>query len=210
LMLNTRAYQMASDDVAANVAIDPENRLLWRMPRVRLEAEIIRDAILATAGTLDRKLGGPAVLPHIPSYLFAMSTGRRWRGLPDDDPSTWRRSIYVFSKRSIRYPCFQAFDQSNPVASIDRRNRTTVATQSLALMNNPTVTFQATKFADRVRSDAGDDVDAQVERAIGLALSRAPTPTEQASAVQFVSENENGLVDYCHMLFNLNEFLYRP
>ena len=210
LMLNTRAYQMASDDVETSVAIDPENRLLWRMPRVRLEAEIIRDSILTTAGTLDRTLGGPAILPHIPPYLFATSSGRRWRGLPDDDPTTWRRSIYVFSKRSIRYPFFETFDQSNPVASIDRRNRTTVAPQSLTLMNNPMVTFQASKFADRVRSEAGDDVEAQVQRAILLALGRESAPDEQASAVNFVGESADGLDEFCHLLFNLNEFLYRP
>ena len=118
LMLTSEAYQMASDDIAANVAIDPENRLFWRMPRQRLEAEIIRDEILAVAGTLDRTLGGPDVFPYIDPDLFEASSKRNWPGKPDDDPSTWRRSLYVFSKRSIRYPMFEAFDQPNLVNSM--------------------------------------------------------------------------------------------
>src|SRR5262249_54313758 len=88
LIMTSQAYQMASDDIGANVAIDPENRLLWRMPRLRLEAEIIRDQILAVAGNLDRSLGGPCVYPHIDPKLFQSSTKRTWPGKPDDDPST--------------------------------------------------------------------------------------------------------------------------
>ena len=115
LMMTSQAYQMSSDDIAANVAVDPENRLFWRMPRVRLEAEIIRDQILAVAGNLDRTLGGPCVYPYIDPKLFQSSAKRTWPGKPDDDPSTWRRSLYVYSKRSIRYPLFEAFDQPNLV-----------------------------------------------------------------------------------------------
>src|SRR5215813_8631651 len=85
LMMTSQAYQMASNDVAASVAIDPENKLLWRMPRVRLEAEIIRDQMLAVAGNLDRTPGGPCVYPHIDPKLFQSSTKRTWPGKPDDD-----------------------------------------------------------------------------------------------------------------------------
>jgi hypothetical protein len=113
LMMTSEAYQMQSRDVAASVAVDPENRLFWRMPRERLEAEAIRDEVLAVAGTLDRTLGGPNVFPYIDPDLFEKSSRRDWPGKPDDDPSTWRRSLYVFSKRSIRYPLFEAFDQPN-------------------------------------------------------------------------------------------------
>ena len=109
LMLTSHAYRMASTDVAASVKVDPENRLVWRMLRVRLEAEIIRDAIMEVAGTLDRTIGGPSIFPYIDPDLFEESSKRNWEGLPDSDPSTWRRSIYVFSKRSIRYPMFEAF-----------------------------------------------------------------------------------------------------
>jgi hypothetical protein len=207
-MLTSRAYRMASDDIAANLAIDPENRYLWRMPRVRLEAEIIRDAVLATAGTLDRRVGGPAIFPYIDPDLFEKSSDRDWPGLPDDDPSTWRRSLYVFSKRSIRYPMFETFDQPNLINSIDRRNRTTIAPQALILMNNEMVLFQADKFAERLRREAGADIGAQVDLAFELALSRPPDDIEHANAVEFISEGDS-LEEFCHLLFNLNEFLYR-
>jgi mono/diheme cytochrome c family protein len=212
LIMTSRAYQMASDDSAANVAIDPENRLLWRMPRVRLEAEIIRDQILAVAGNLDRSLGGPCVYPYIDPKLFQSSTKRTWPGKPDDDPSTWRRSLYVFSKRSIRYPLFETFDQPNLVNSCERRNRSTIAPQALLLMNNNFVLTEARYFAERLRREAGADVRSQVELAYRLALGRAPTAFERAKTMEFIQSNSdgsNGLIDFCHALLNLNEFVYR-
>jgi hypothetical protein len=209
LMMTSQAYQMASDDVAADVAIDPENRLLWRMPRARLEAEIIRDQILAVAGNLDRTLGGPCVYPHIDPKLFQSSTKRTWPGKPDDDPSTWRRSLYVYSKRSIRYPLFDAFDQPNLINSCDRRNISTIAPQALLLMNNTFVLTEAKYFAERLRREAGDDARAQAQKAYRLALGRAPTAFELAKTVEFIRSGPDGLAEFCHALFNLNEFVYR-
>jgi hypothetical protein len=209
LIMTSQAYQMASDDIAANVAIDPENRLLWRMPRLRLEAEIIRDQILAVAGNLDRNLGGPCVYPHIDPKLFQSSTKRTWPGKPDDDPSTWRRSLYVYSKRSIRYPLFETFDQPNLINSCDRRNRSTIAPQALLLMNNNFVLTEAGYFAERLRREAGDDARAQAQRAYQLALGRAPTAFERARTMEFIRSGPNGLAEFCHAMFNLNEFVYR-
>jgi mono/diheme cytochrome c family protein len=209
LMLTSQAYQMSSNDNPAHLALDPENKLLWRMPRVRLEAEIIRDAILAVAGNLDRSLGGPCVYPYIDPKLFQSSTKRTWPGKHDDDPSTWRRSLYVYSKRSIRYPLFETFDQPNLVNSCERRNRSTIAPQALLLMNNNFVLLEARMFAERLRKEAGADVRAQVERAYRLALGRVPTAFEQAKSVVFIQSSPNGLAEFCQALFNLNEFVYR-
>jgi hypothetical protein len=209
LMLTSQAYQMASRDIAANAAVDPENRLFWRMPRQRLEAEAIRDVILATAGSLDRTVGGPNVFPYIDPDLFEKSSKRDWPGKPDDDPSTWRRSLYVFSKRSIRYPMFEAFDQPNLVNSTDRRNRSTVAPQALLLMNNSFVLQQAKQFADRVRREAGADAGAQIEHAFRVALGRPPDSVEKKKALAFVNADPKALPEFCHVLFNLNEFVYR-
>ena len=207
LMLTSQAYQMSSRDIAANVSIDPENRMFWRMPRQRLEAEAMRDTILATAGTLDRTLGGPNMFPYIDPDLFEVSSKRNWPGKPDDDPSTWRRSVYVFSKRSIRYPLFEAFDQPNLVNSVDRRNRSTVAPQALLLMNNSFVLVQAEQFAKRLQREAGEDAGAQVDRAFRIALSRPPDATERQQSTAFV--RQDGLAAFCHVLLNLNEFVYR-
>jgi mono/diheme cytochrome c family protein len=210
LMLTSQTYRMASTDTSSNYAIDPENRMVWRMPRVRLEAEIIRDSILAAAGTLDGTVGGTSIFPYIDPDLFEKSSNRDWRGKADSDPSTWRRSLYVYSKRSIRYPMFETFDQPNLINSIDRRNRTTIAPQALILMNNQMVLFQAGKFAERVRTEAGASPDAQVKRAVLLALGRPADAIEVKRGAAFIGGSPEGLTEFCHVLLNLNEFLYRP
>lgn len=209
LMLTSAAYRMKSDDLAASYEIDPENRLFWRMPRMRLEAEVIRDLILDVSGNLNRSLGGPCVYPYIDPKLFQSSTKRTWPGKPDDDPSTWRRSLYVYSKRSIRYPLFETFDQPNLINSCERRNRSTIAPQALLMMNNNFVIFEAGKFAERLRAEAGNDVDRQVERAYRLALGRVPTEFERTRSIDFIRTTPNGLAEFSQLIFNLNEFIYR-
>ena len=210
LMLNSRAYRMASDDTEANRAIDSTNRYLWRMPRQRLDIETIRDGILAAAGTLDRTVGGPAVLPYIDPVLFQGSSRRTWNGKPDDDPTTWRRSLYVFNKRTIRYPLFESFDQPDMMSSCARRNSSITAPQALLLMNNAVVRLQAKQFAERLRREVGNDAVKQVDRAFELALARAPHDAEKRQSVEFVRRDDNSLIDFCQGLFNLNEFAFMP
>ena len=209
LMLNSDAYRMASRDVPANLEKDRNNTFFWRQSRNRHEVEVIRDQIMAVAGTLNRAVGGPAVRPYIDPTLFQSSTDRTWPGMAIGDPESWRRSLYVFSKRSIRYPMFEAFDQPDMVSSCSRRTRSTVAPQALLLMNNAEVLVQAKHFAQRVAVEAGASADAQVDRAFELALSRKPHGEERARALAFLESTPTGLVDLCQTLFNLNEFLYR-
>jgi hypothetical protein len=206
LIMNSQTYQMTSADVAANVAIDRENRYLWRMPRRRLEGEAIRDSIMAMARNLDLTVGGPAVLPYIDPALFQSSSKRTWNGKPDSDPSTWRRSVYVFSKRSIPLPMLEVFDKPDSVGSCARRNRSTIAPQALILMNNAFVLMEATKFAERLRKEAGADPNEQVDLAFQLALSRKPTASEQQQAVAFLQTGN--LADFAQVMFNLNEFAF--
>ena len=210
LMMTSEAYQMASGDIAANVAIDPENRLFWRMPRQRLEA---RNHPRSDSG--GRRHARPhhwrtGVFPYIDPDLFETSSKRDWPGKPDDDPSTWRRSLYVFSKRSIRYPLFETFDQPNLINSCDRRNRSTIAPQALLLMNNTFVLMQAKMFAERLRREAGADAGAQVGRAFRLALGRARRrrSSGERQSRSFAAARA-ALADFCQALFNLNEFVYR-
>lgn len=210
LLMNSEAYQRASDDVAASAKIDPDNRLLWRMPRRRLEAEAVRDGIFAVAGNLDRTVGGPGVFPYIDPALFQSSSKRTWNGKPDTDPSTWRRSVYVFSKRSIPLPMFDVFDRPDSVGSCARRNRSTIAPQALILMNNSMVTMEAGFFADRLRKEAGAEPNAQVQRAFEVALSRPPTQAEAERSVAFIKAGPNGLTDFCQGIFSLNEFVFLP
>ncbi len=210
LMMTSQAYQMSSDDQSAGVTEDPENKLVWRMPRVRLEAEAIRDSILAVAGSIDRTLGGPCVYPYINPELFQSSTKRTWPGKPEQDASTWRRSLYVYSKRSIRYPLFEAYDQPNLVNSCDRRNRSTVAPQALFLMNDSFVILHAQRFAERLRREAGDDPREQIESAYRVALGRLPAESERVAAMTYLKDSADGLAGFCQALFSLNEFVYRP
>jgi len=210
LILNSKAYRMASDDIGANLAIDRGNRFVWRQGRTRLDAETIRDSMLAVAGTLNPALGGPAVHPYIDPALFQGSSKRTWPGKPDDDPSTWRRSLYVFNKRSIRYPMFESFDQPDMITSCSRRNSSITAPQALLLMNNSGLRLQARLFARRLEKEAGADVKSQVNLAFELAFARRPSAAESARSVDFIQSSSHGLVDFCQALFNSNEFVFMP
>ncbi len=209
IMLTSDAYRMASDDVADNRKIDPDNRMNWRQARRRMEAEILRDNILSTAGSLDLRIGGPGVFPFIDPALFASSSRRTWPGRPEDDTSTFRRSIYVYSKRTIPLPMFELFDKPDTNLACSRRNRSTIATQSLILMNSGFAMHQAKLFAARVEREVGtSDRRAQIERAYEIALGRKPSSREIDLAQSFLNNNPTGLVDFCQTIFNLNEFAY--
>ena len=173
LMMNSQLYQMSSDDNMADVNVDPENRYFWRMPRERVEAEVLRDEVLSAAGTLDLRQGGPGIYPYISPDIFQGSSHRTWNSMADEDPAAWRRSLYVFSKRSIRYPLFEAYDQPNLINTCDRRNRSTIAPQALLMMNNNFFIAQAKFFAERLHREAGDNVNEQVDHAFMDALGAA-------------------------------------
>ena len=175
---------------------------------MRLEAEAQRDALLSVAGLLDPALYGPSVKEALPPEARA---GRDKDVIPrpttvGDGP--WRRSVYLFSKRSAPMPLIDAFDGPTPSASCGRRLRSTVATQALILMNDPFVRRLARGFAERVRREAGDDAAAQARHAIRLAFSRQPTADETAMALRFLAANSDGLTDFCHVLFTTNEFTH--
>jgi hypothetical protein len=104
---------------------------------------------------------------------------------------------------------FELFDQPDMVSSCDRRNRSTIATQALLLMNNAFIIQEAAAFAKRLRTDAGEDAGAQVDRAYQLALSRKPTEFERSKSVEFIRSGQRGLDDFCQAIFSFNEFIYR-
>ena len=211
LMLTSEAYRMASDDIESNLKTDPRNRAVWRMPRQRLEAEAVRDSLFAVAGTLDMKAGGPAVLPYIDPTLFQGSSKRTWNGKPEEDRTTWRRSLYVFNKRSIRYPLFESFDQPDMITSCARRTSSTTAPQALLLMNNAMVRMQAAEFANRLRKEVDGDTTAQIKHGFELALGRMPSPRELDEVSSFLSTGgEFALAEFCQTLFNSNEFAFIP
>ena len=165
---------MASDDIASNLAIDPENRMFWRMPRDRLEAETIRDQILSVAGTLDRTPGGTRYF-----RTSRPTCSNRARAVPGRESRTTIPQPGGAASTCIRsaasaIPMFEAYDQPNLVNTCDRRNRSTIAPQALLLMNNNFVFVQAKQFAERLEQEAPGNVRKQIERAFRLALGRAP------------------------------------
>src|SRR5581483_6999239 len=181
-----------------------DNRLLWRVSPRRLEAESIRDAILATSGRLNPRMGGPGynIWEKNTNYV-AVYKPRAERG-PDD----FRRMVYQFEPRSQQDPTFGAFDCPDAALVAPRRNVSTTALQALNLLNSRFVVCRADAFASRLSREASDSPDARVRRAFLLAFGREPSDTERAAAVQLI--REHGLTAFSRAVFNANEFLWVP
>ncbi len=175
----SHAYQIAAVDDRRARAADPENRLLWRMNRRRLDAECIRDTILAVSGQLGQEMGGPGF-----STDLAADYGYQ-------QPST-RRSVYTPVFRNAMPELFDAFDFADPSMVVGRRNVSTVAPQALYLMNHPFILEQSRHAARRLLSEtgAGRD-DARIERAYRIALGRPPSERERRIAREFLDRSED-------------------
>ena len=207
LLMTSEAYQMASahDDQASD-GTDPDNRLMWRYRPQRLEAEAIRDSIMTVSGGIDLTVGGPPIFPYVPEEILETSQGKgHWDNHPDG-PDVWRRSVYVYRRRSLGFPFFATFDLPDQNQTASARNVSTVAPQALTLMNNEFVLRQADLFAQRLEAAAPNDPAQQIDLAYRIALTRAPSTEEAKVAKTLVTEQS--LVDLTHVLFNLNEFLY--
>ncbi len=230
MILLSNTYQQSSSNPAA--VSDTSNRLFARYPRHRLEGEAIRDSILAVSAQLNPKMGGPSVFPELPPGLNPRGG---WKVTPDPEERN-RRSVYVFVRRNLRYPMFEAFDMPDTHESCARRYVSTTAPQALVLLHSKQVLEAAQSFAGRVIEQAGTDRKAQVDAAYRLAYSRQPDGSERDLALTFlashkpiiderVAKNEPlalpaklpettdkaeaaSLVDFCHMLLNSNEFVY--
>jgi hypothetical protein len=207
LVVTSNAYRQSARGAEGGLRADPENALLWQYPRRRLDGEALRDAVLATAGVLNTKAGGPGVYPELPAEVKAAG----WKASADPAERN-RRSVYVTVKRNLRYPFFSLFDSPERVETCSRRFVTTTAPQALTLLNDAMVLGHAKTFATRVTRDAGADPDRVVTRAVELALSRPPTTEEKAALTAFLRNHPgpagDALTDLCHALLNLNEFLY--
>lgn len=165
--------------------IDPANNLLWRRTPRRLEAEEIRDAMLAATGCLNLKMFGPGV--HVKMHPDAIATGStaKWPKIERDGPETWRRGIYVYMRRSVLEPMLESFDGVSAAGSCARRMTTTVPSQALALLNSDFAVDQSTRFAERLAA-ASDKPDEWVRDAYRIAVGRAPEPHETQMALAFL------------------------
>ena len=152
--MTSAAYRQATDHDPAKAAIDPENRFLWHRRPVRLEAEAIRDAMLAVSGRLSRQVYGPSFRSHIPAEAIATRSKDAYPADIRDGPANWRRSVYAFIKRSVTNPFVEVFDSPESTSACGRRNSTAVPTQNLLLLNNPFVRARARDLAGRVSREA--------------------------------------------------------
>jgi hypothetical protein len=209
LIVTSAAYRQGCRGSAAAAEIDPDNHLLWQFPRRRLEGETLRDAMLAVSGQLNLKAGGPSIFPELPAEL--QKTTPAWKPTPDPK-ERHRRSIYVFVKRNLRYPLFLLFDAPDRNETCARRFATTTAPQALTLLNDSVVLGFAKAFAARVLQEVGADNPKVVDRAFQLAINRPPTAEERNAMLAFLQRHKGSspeaVVDLCHALLNINEFLY--
>ena len=216
LMVLSSAYRMSSreTDPSANsraVAVDPDNRLLHRMPVVRLEAEAIRDAILSVSGQLNERLEGPSVPVHLDEFM----TGRGRPLVSGPLDGAGRRSIYLSVRRNFLNPLFLAFDYPPTMTTAGRRGTSNVPAQALSLLNNPFVQQQSIAWAKRQLGSA--DRHSLVDSLYESAFARPASSYERAAAEQFLEEQAtansparklSACADLCHVLINVKEFIY--
>lgn len=235
LILNSSVYRQSSQPPAdvrllpswsKSLTHDASNRLLSRFPRQRLEAEIVRDALLAVSGTLSRRAGGPGVMPPLPKELTETLLKNQWKTSQDPDDHR-RRSIYVFARRNLRYPLFDAFDRPDANASCARRGESTTAPQALLMLNSQLSMTTAESLASLVVTSAPDDDAAQVREVYRRALQRLPTDEEMQEALVFLHSSEDASTDsaeadddstpvapgtalreLCRAILNCSEFIY--
>ncbi|HLJ92796.1 MAG TPA: DUF1549 and DUF1553 domain-containing protein [Gemmataceae bacterium] len=196
LLVLSNTYQQTSRLAPSALAkrVDPDNRLLWRMNRWRLEGESLRDSILAVAGSLNPALGGPMVFvplePEVYELIFTEGEpDGLWPVTPDLRAHS-RRSIYLFAKRNVRLPLLEAFDRPDSLTSCAVRPVSTFAPQALILLNGPFLQAQSKVFAARLLGDGGSNAADWIDRAYRLALARPPRAAELRMAQEFLATQE--------------------
>ena len=191
------AYQQSHEVTPENLALDPANKFVWHYQPRRLDAEIIRDALLAIGGNLDKNMFGPSILDNTP-----------------------RRSVYLRVKRSELIPLMTMFDAPEPTQSVGERISTTVPTQSLAMMNSPFVRQQAEQLSKRIHPTPETPLATSVDHAYRIAFARTASETERTQMLAFIdsqrtlaggdpiANTDKALAEFCQVLLCLNEFVY--
>jgi hypothetical protein len=226
LIAKSATFRLSSQWDAGAAAKDADNRLLWRWKPRRLEAEAIRDSMLAVSGNLNPKSGGPSVFPKLPQAVLDGQSrpGLGWETSESDEAS--RRSVYVFIKRSLAVPELEMLDTPDTTSSCEHRRVSITGPQALTFLNGVFTNQQAKLLADRLLREAGADQRAQVGHAFNLVLGRPPTDDQVRQALTFLEEqsrqiksdletppneqdvHRKALKALCLVLFNMNEFFY--
>ncbi len=211
VLSNTYRQSSRSAFAAAATRIDPENRLLWHVRPRRLNAEEIRDAMLAVSGELNPKRGGESIMvPVDEDQVKLLYKPTQW-AVTKDTAEHNRRSIYLIAKRNLRLPFMETFDQPDLLSSCGKRESSTHAPQALELMNGRLANELSAALAARLTREAGPAAAPAplVDRAYWLAAGRAPTATEQNLGVDFLRSGAP-LKEFALVMLNLNAFLYVP
>ena len=204
LLLLSATYRQASSDNPAGTKIDADNHLLWRMNRRRLEAEEIRDSVLAISGKLDLRMGGPGFErfrfkdDHSPIYDYGSIE-------KNSDPATFRRTIYQFTVRSVPDPFLESLDSPDPNTLTPVRNTTLTPLSALSLRNDLFMVQQSGFFAQRLQN-INLKLETQIEAAYALLYGRKPTGVEQIALTAYAQQH--GLANACRLLFNTNESVF--
>ena len=215
----TQSYQMSSQPMDAGAEQNDPNNVWWhRMNIKRLEAEAIRDTVLAVSGRLDKTMYGPSVPIHLTEFMDGR--GRPGRNGPLDGDG--RRSVYVEVRRNFLSPMMLAFDAPVPATTVGRRTVSNVPAQALIMMNDPFVVQQAKRWAETLLKDSNQTVEQRLTQIYATAFGRAMTAKEKSEALEFLKQQgaEYGLAgeswqqdarvwaDYCHVIFNVKEFVF--
>ncbi len=217
LILTSNAYKQSSAPDAKGLAKDPINDLCWRFDMRRLDAEEVRDSVLAVSGNLNLTLYGPSIYPEIPKEILAAQSrpGNDWYTDKMKPEDLNRRSIYIHVKRSLIYPLLASFDLPETDRTTPFRFTSTQPTQALSLMNGPLLNRQAGILAERVKREAGAEPHAFTRRLFALVMQRVPTEKEIAEGVTLLerlqkrgAKPEQAQTYLSLMALNLNEFLY--
>lgn len=216
LIMLSRTYQLASDGRPENGQVDPGNDLLWKFQRRRLDAESLRDAMLAISGELDPSMGGPHPFPHESTWAFTQH--QPFTAVYD----TRRRSVYMMVQRFQRHPYLSLFDGADPNLSTEERLVSTTPVQALFMMNSPFVHEQSERFAARLIRTHPNTRN-RIDRAYRVILSRPPTPEELRRSEAYLQEGseklkaagvpvdqhpEKALASFVRVLLSSNEFIY--
>lgn len=204
LIVMSRVWRQSSAPNPEGLAADAQTRLLWRFPPRRLEAEAVRDGILAVSGALDLKMGGPGYSVFEPNSNYV----RVYDPKTSYGPEEWRRMIYMTKVRVAQDSTFGSFDCPDAGQAQPKRPRSTTAIQALSLFNSGFVNQQAELLAERLRKEAGADTETKVRRAFALMAQREPSKEEVQLCTRLI--HEHGLPALCRVLLNTNEFLFLP
>ena len=202
LLVTSYAYRQTSAIDATGAARDADDRLIWRMPLRRMEAEAVRDAILLTTGSLDHTMGGPGYA----LFKYNVVNVAIYEAREDQGPETWRRGVYQIPARGIRDDLLGNFDCPDSSERTPQRTSTTTALQALSLLNSRFIRQQSDLFAGRIQVQVGANPASQIRCAFQLAFGRKATDAEVRNALPLLSGY--GLPTLCRGLLNANEFLY--